>query len=106
MESGYNISNRKRFAKITGGSMNNSMKKNIRHFFLLTALAAGTIHLVNRFIDMQDSVPAMGDTDTNAAFKNRVPAGRADGMVIVASRLRMTIAMASPHVNFSRKSAV
>ena len=29
-----------------------------------------------------------------------------DGMVIVASRLRMTIAMASPHVNFSRKSAV
>lgn len=33
--------------------------------------------LVNRFIDMQDSVPAMGDTDTNAAFKNRVPAGRA-----------------------------
>ena len=52
MESGYNISNRKRFAKITGGSMNNSMKKNIRHFFLLTALAAGTIHLVNRFIDM------------------------------------------------------
>lgn len=28
------------------------MKKNIKHFFLLTALAAGTIHLVNRFIDM------------------------------------------------------
>lgn len=28
------------------------MKKNIRHFFLLTALAAGTIHFVNRFIDM------------------------------------------------------
>lgn len=28
------------------------MKKNIRHFFLLTALAAGTIHLANRFIDM------------------------------------------------------
>ena len=28
------------------------MKKNIRHFFLLTALAAGTIHMVNRFIDM------------------------------------------------------
>ena len=40
--------------------------------------------LVNRFIDMQDSVPAAGDTDKNAAFKNRVPAGRADGMVIVA----------------------
>ena len=52
MESGYNISNRKRFAKITGGSMNNRMKKNLRHFFLLTALAAGTFHLVNRFIDM------------------------------------------------------
>lgn len=28
------------------------MKKNIRHFFLLTALAAGTIHLANRFINM------------------------------------------------------
>lgn len=28
------------------------MKKNIKHFFLLTALAAGTIHLVNRFVDM------------------------------------------------------
>lgn len=27
------------------------MKKNIKHFFLLTALAAGTIHLVNRFVD-------------------------------------------------------
>ncbi len=32
--------------------MNHSMKKNIRHFFILTALAAGTIHFVNRFIDM------------------------------------------------------
>lgn len=32
--------------------MNHSMKKNIRHFFILTALAAGTIHLANRFIDM------------------------------------------------------
>lgn len=28
------------------------MKKNIKHFFLLTALAAGTIHVVNRFVDM------------------------------------------------------
>lgn len=28
------------------------MKKNIKHFFLLTALAAGTIHLLNRFVDM------------------------------------------------------
>lgn len=28
------------------------MKKNIKHFFLLTALAAGTIHLVNRFVDI------------------------------------------------------
>lgn len=27
------------------------MKKNIRHFFLLTALAAGTIHIINRFIN-------------------------------------------------------
>ena len=49
---GYNISNRKRLQRLREGSMNNSMKKNIRHFFLLTALAAGTIHLVNRFIDM------------------------------------------------------
>lgn len=28
------------------------MKKNIRHFFLLTAIAVGSIHMVNRFIDM------------------------------------------------------
>ena len=28
------------------------MKKNIKHFFLLTALAAGTIHFVNRFINI------------------------------------------------------
>lgn len=28
------------------------MKKNIKHFFLLTALAAGTIHLANRFVDI------------------------------------------------------
>lgn len=28
------------------------MKKNIKHFFLLTALAAGTIHLVNRFVNI------------------------------------------------------
>jgi pimeloyl-ACP methyl ester carboxylesterase len=28
------------------------MKKNITHFFLLTAMAAGTIHLVNRFINI------------------------------------------------------
>ena len=54
MESGYNISNRKHFAKITGGSMNNSMKKNIRQYFQLTALAAGTIHLVNRIIEMTE----------------------------------------------------
>lgn len=32
--------------------MNKGMKKNIQHFFLLTAFAAGTIHLVNRFIDI------------------------------------------------------
>lgn len=32
--------------------MNHSMKKNIKHFFILTAFAAGTIHFVNRFIDM------------------------------------------------------
>ena len=35
---------------MTGGL--HIMKKNIRHFFLLTALAAGTIHIANRFIDM------------------------------------------------------
>lgn len=28
------------------------MKKNIKHFFLLTALAAGTVHLANRFVDL------------------------------------------------------
>lgn len=28
------------------------MKKNIKHFFILTALAAGTIHVINRFIDV------------------------------------------------------
>lgn len=28
------------------------MKKNIKHFFLLTAIAVGAIHMVNRFIDM------------------------------------------------------
>ena len=28
------------------------MKKNIKHFFLLTALAAGTVHCTNRFISM------------------------------------------------------
>lgn len=27
------------------------MKKNIKHFFILTALAAGTIHVINRFVD-------------------------------------------------------
>lgn len=32
--------------------MNHSMKKNIKHFFILTAFATGTIHFVNRFIDM------------------------------------------------------
>lgn len=28
------------------------MKKNIKHFFILTALAAGTVHVINRFIDV------------------------------------------------------
>ncbi len=28
------------------------MKKNIKHFFLLTALAAGSIHMINRFVEM------------------------------------------------------
>ena len=32
--------------------MNKSMKKNIRHLFLLTAFAAGTIHFINRFVDL------------------------------------------------------
>ena len=27
------------------------MRKNIKHFVILTALAAGTVHVVNRFID-------------------------------------------------------
>ena len=28
------------------------ISKNIRHFFLLTALAAGTVHVLNRVVDM------------------------------------------------------
>lgn len=32
--------------------MNKSMKKNIEHFFLLTAFATATIHLANRFINI------------------------------------------------------
>lgn len=28
------------------------MKKNTKHFFILTGLAAGTIHLINRFVDI------------------------------------------------------
>lgn len=32
--------------------MNKDIKKNMKHFFLLTAFAAGTIHMINRFIDV------------------------------------------------------
>ena len=48
--------------------MNKSMKKNIRHFFLLTAFAAGTIHLVNRFIDFTASMKNILKTENGNFF--------------------------------------
>ena len=48
--------------------MNKSMKKNIRHFFLLTAFAAGTIHLVNRFIDFTASMKNILKTENGNYF--------------------------------------
>lgn len=48
--------------------MNKSMKKNIRHFFLLTALAAGTIHFVNRFIDLTASMKNILKTENGNFF--------------------------------------
>lgn len=43
--------------------MNKSMKKNIQHFFLFTAFAAGTIHLINRFIDATAGMKHILDAD-------------------------------------------
>ena len=43
------------------------MKKNVRQFILLTTLAAGTIHIVNRFIT------------TTAEMKNILTTAKADG---------------------------
>ena len=48
--------------------MNKSMKKNIKHFFLLTAFAAGTIHLVNRFIDFTASMKNILKTENGNFF--------------------------------------
>ena len=48
--------------------MNKSMKKNIRHFFLLTAFAAGTIHLVNRFISVTAEMKNILKTENGNYF--------------------------------------
>lgn len=44
------------------------MKKNIKHFFLLTALAAGTIHLVNRFVDITAQMKNILKSQTGEYF--------------------------------------
>lgn len=44
------------------------MKKNIRHFFLLTAFALGTIHLVNRFITMTSEIKNVLKSDNGNFF--------------------------------------
>lgn len=47
------------------------MKKNIRHFFLLTALAAGTIHGINKFIDAALGVRKLLNTSSGRFFEWR-----------------------------------
>lgn len=47
------------------------MKKNIRHFFLLTALAAGTIHGINKFIDAALGVRKLLNTTSGRFFEWR-----------------------------------
>ena len=44
------------------------MKKNIRHFFLLTALAAGSIHFVNRFINATADIKNILKSETGDYF--------------------------------------
>lgn len=47
------------------------MKKNIRHFFLLTALATGTIYGINRFIDTAMGVRKLLNTTSGRFFEWR-----------------------------------
>lgn len=44
------------------------MKKNIQHFVVLTALAAGTIHFVNRFIDITSEMKNILNPDNGNFF--------------------------------------
>lgn len=52
MKSGYNIVRTYHFKITIRRLWEDTMKKNIKHFFFLTALAAGAIHLTNRFVDI------------------------------------------------------
>ena len=47
------------------------MKKNVKHFFLLTALAAGTIHLANRFIDMTAQMKNLLKSQNGESFESK-----------------------------------
>lgn len=50
------------------GYMEDMMKKNIKHFFLLTALAAGTIHLINRFVNVTAEMKNILKSDNGNYF--------------------------------------
>ncbi len=45
------------------------MKKNVKHFLVLTALAAGAIHATNRFIDMTAGMKNLLSTDSGSFYK-------------------------------------
>lgn len=45
------------------------MKKNIKHFLVLTALSAGAIHMTNRFIDMRAGMKNLLSTDSGDFYK-------------------------------------
>ncbi len=47
------------------------MKKNVKHFFLLTALAAGTIHLANRFVDMTAQMKNLLKSQNGKYFESK-----------------------------------
>lgn len=47
------------------------MKKNVKHFFLLTALAAGTIHLANRFVDMTAQMKTILKSQSGEYFESK-----------------------------------
>ena len=47
------------------------MKKNVKHFFLLTALAAGTIHLANRFVDMTAQMKTILKSQNGEYFESK-----------------------------------